>query len=142
MSDGAYPDSSLLTSTAASNPLGLIAILEPPNGQESDFGSTAPTNERPMIVLGAVLLAITSLFVANRVYFKCCVLRRRSWDDWTLAVGYVSVIRGKETEVPMYDEELTGLGDRFAGYCSSAHAYGVSDPASTARWQDDAVEQD
>ena len=111
MADGAYPDSSLLTSTAASNPLGLIAILTPPDGQESNFGPTAPTNERPMIVLGAVLLAITSLFVANRVYFKCCVLRRRSWDDWTLAVGYVSAIHGAETQAWMGD----GRADKIVG---------------------------
>lgn len=87
-SSSSYPDDSLL-SPETTNPLGLIAILTPPEGMESDFSDSTKRNSQPMIVLGAVLLAVATLFVGNRAWFKWCVVRKRGWDDWTLGVGFV-----------------------------------------------------
>ncbi len=79
--------------TPASNTdaLSLIAIGSPPPGEVTDF-SNPPLDSRPMIILGGLLLALATLFITNRAYFKFRILRRRSWDDLTLALGYVGGI--------------------------------------------------
>ena len=84
-----YPSAPTLAPNT--NVLSLIAILEPPPGEVTDF-SNPTLDSRSTIILGGLLLSLATIFMTNRVYFKYCVVHDRSWDDLTLALGYLGGI--------------------------------------------------
>lgn len=58
----------------------------PPTGVSPNFAH--PENRGPILfIVGGLLVALMTLFLANRVYTKAMIVRRFSWDDLTVSLS-------------------------------------------------------
>ena len=68
-----------------------LPALQPPPGVVPNF--TDPKNKGPtLIIVGAILLAIVVILLANRAYTKIHIVRRASWDDLTAFLSALGAI--------------------------------------------------
>lgn len=77
----AFQDPAFLQLPALPPPPGVIPNLTDPD----DVGPT-------LIIVGAVLLAVMVLALANRAYTKLCIVQKVSWDDLTISLSAVGAI--------------------------------------------------
>ena len=71
--------SSIATLTPAQS--SAYPLSAPPSGVQSNFSTTAENNNKPMVVITSLVLALMLIFYSNRIYTKACIVRRFSWDD-------------------------------------------------------------
>ena len=60
--------------------LSKTPAVQPPSGVVPNF-ETLENNQRPLIVVTSLLLALSSIFMLNRAYTKTFIIRKFSWDD-------------------------------------------------------------
>lgn len=78
-------------SQQASASLLQLPALAPPPGVIPNF--TNPENRGPtLVIVGAILLGLVVIAMANRAYTKLRIIRKASWDDLTVALAGASAI--------------------------------------------------
>lgn len=65
--------------------------LKPPPGVIPNF--LHPEEKGPtLVIVGAILLALVVIALANRAYTKLCIVQKVSWDDLTISLSAVGAI--------------------------------------------------
>jgi hypothetical protein len=82
-----------------------MSLLAPRGPEVSlvDVGSNVPDRRQPVLVVTSTSLAIATIFVAARLVSRIGIVRRVSWDDYLIVVGWVRPlfrIRVDEEEFP------------------------------------------
>ena len=90
-----------------------LPALDPPPGIIPNFAN--PENKGPtLIVVGALLLVLVIISLANRAYTKLLIVRKTSWDDLTISLSALGAI---VTYI------ICTLGTELNLISSSAYAY-------------------
>lgn len=65
--------------------------LKPPPGVLPNFMN--PEEKGPtLVIVGAILMALILIALANRAYTKLCIVQKVSWNDLTIALSAVGAI--------------------------------------------------
>ena len=58
----------------------------PPTGVTPNFAHPESRGSR-LVIVGGLMVALMTLFLASRVYTKAKIIRRFSWDDLTVSLA-------------------------------------------------------
>ncbi|KAK0516328.1 hypothetical protein JMJ35_000931 [Cladonia borealis] len=65
--------------------------IQPPPGVEPNFVNPA-NHGQALIAVASLFLGLTSIFALARAYVKTCIVRKYSWDDLSLFIGFVGTV--------------------------------------------------